>query len=127
MNLEILSPFPDIHPVFNYDGRLWETKQAFSFKYKDHGYTIPKGFQFDGASIPRAVWWYASPMDKDLLLGALVHDFCYNPKTRPKGISKLEADKMLRILCIRSGMRKSKAWVIYSSVASFGWFAWRRK
>ena len=38
---------------------------------------IPKGFEFDGASVPKPFWIFLSPIGL-LLLPGLVHDFAYN-------------------------------------------------
>ena len=37
---------------------------------------IPKGFEFDGASIPRPLWFILSPTGL-LLIPGLIHDFGY--------------------------------------------------
>lgn len=37
---------------------------------------IEKGFQFDGSSSPRFLWW-AFPSYGDFFLAALIHDYCY--------------------------------------------------
>ena len=43
-------------------------------------YVIPAGFQFDGASIPKFLRTFFSPVGV-LLLGGLVHDYAYKYKT----------------------------------------------
>ena len=41
-----------------------------------HWVTVPAGYHFDGASIPRCLWsLIGSPFDPDLILGACVHDW----------------------------------------------------
>lgn len=37
---------------------------------------IPKGFEFDGSSAPRFLWWLF-PSYGDFFLAALIHDFMY--------------------------------------------------
>lgn len=45
-----------------------------------YNFTIPKGYCYDGASIPRAFWRVVgSPMDNRFLIAALIHDvLCEN-------------------------------------------------
>lgn len=49
-------------------------------KSKKYTFTIPKGYCYDGASIPRAFWRIiGSPTDNRFLIAALVHDvLCEN-------------------------------------------------
>ena len=52
------------------------------WKYNIDGteYVIPAGFQFDGASIPKFLRSFFSPVGV-LLIGGLVHDYAYKYKT----------------------------------------------
>lgn len=47
---------------------------------KNYEFTIPKGYCFDGATIPRAFWRIiGAPTDNSFLIAALVHDvLCEN-------------------------------------------------
>lgn len=38
--------------------------------------TIPKGFIWDGSSVPRFLWWLLPP-EGDFEIGALIHDYLY--------------------------------------------------
>lgn len=43
---------------------------------RTHEFTIPKGFCFDGASIPRLFWRViGAPTDNSFLIAAMVHDY----------------------------------------------------
>ena len=44
-------------------------------KERSYGFTIPKGYCYDGASIPRIFWrLIGSPTDNQFLIPALIHD-----------------------------------------------------
>jgi hypothetical protein len=50
-------------------------------------FTVPKGFEFDGPSIPRLLWWIGglSPADIDTVLAAGPHDYvCEHPEVLPR-------------------------------------------
>lgn len=49
-------------------------------KEKSYGFTIPKGYCYDGASIPRMFWrLIGAPTDNEFLIPALIHDvLCEN-------------------------------------------------
>lgn len=56
--------------------RTWRITKDFHFKIDGVNYVIPKGFEFDGASVPKFLRSWLSPMGV-LLIGGLVHDFMY--------------------------------------------------
>ena len=59
-----------------------------------HWVVIPKGYEFDGASIPRLCWaLIGSPFEPDLMLPACVHDWycehtaeCYQSRVIGDGV-----------------------------------------
>lgn len=60
--------------------RQWEITEDFHYTYKGHDLVIGKGFQFDGASVPKFLASWLSPTGV-LLIGGLVHDFAYKYQT----------------------------------------------
>lgn len=58
--------------------RKWELTENWEYPLTDHGpiIVVPKGFVFDGASIPRLFWGLLSPTGL-LLIPGLIHDFGY--------------------------------------------------
>ena len=58
--------------------RKWQLIEDWYFYIPDTPYKfiIPKGFVFDGASIPRFLWVLLAPTGI-LFIPALVHDFAY--------------------------------------------------
>ena len=63
--------------------RHWEIAKDFVYKIDGVEYVIPKGFQFDGASIPKFLHTWLSPTGV-LLMGGLVHDYAYKYETLKK-------------------------------------------
>ena len=58
--------------------RKWELLEDWEYEQLDNelAILIPKGFVFDGASIPRILWGLLSPTGL-LLIPGLIHDFAY--------------------------------------------------
>jgi len=58
--------------------RRWELLEDWEYQLPHDGVKIilPKGFTFDGVSIPRPFHWFLSPTGV-LLIPGLVHDFAY--------------------------------------------------
>ena len=55
---------------------------------------IPKGFRFDGASVPRFLWWWLPPI-ADYMPAVVVHDYLYQngPKQLPYGVMEWFSEK----------------------------------
>ena len=60
--------------------RNWILKEDWKYNIDGTEYVIPAGFQFDGASIPKFLRTFFSPVGV-LLIGGLVHDYAYKYKT----------------------------------------------
>ena len=57
--------------------RKWRLLENWIWKFDEDEYiVIPKGFEFDGPSIPRIFWFILSPVGL-LLIPGLVHDYGY--------------------------------------------------
>lgn len=60
--------------------RHWEIAKDFHYSINGEDFVIPKGFQFDGASIPKFLHTWLSPVGV-LLMGGLIHDYGYKYAT----------------------------------------------
>tara|TARA_B100000530_G_scaffold315186_1_gene244682 strand:+ start:1673 stop:2260 length:588 start_codon:yes stop_codon:yes gene_type:complete len=60
--------------------RNWELTKDWNYTINDVEYVVPKGFQFDGASIPKFLRAFFSPVGI-MLIGGLVHDYGYKYET----------------------------------------------
>jgi hypothetical protein len=87
MHMPLLSPVPSDflqkHPIARYFTwicfrRRWELMEDWSYDFETQGQLIiiPKGFEFDGVSIPKCLHWFLSPTGV-LFIPGLIHDFAY--------------------------------------------------
>ena len=60
--------------------RHWIVAKDFIYSMHGQQYVIPKGFQFDGASVPKFLAQFLSPVGV-LLIGGLIHDYGYKYET----------------------------------------------
>lgn len=82
---------------------------------------IKKGFEYDGASIPKIFWWLiGSPFSGKYRLAATVHDALYATQL----LSKDKADDIFYNIMIEDGVSKWKALLMYSAVKAGGYFAY---
>lgn len=89
---------------------------------------IPKGFEWDGSSVPRILWWLLPP-DGDFELGALIHDYLYIHKKELSYTRKFADKEMLIWSKAFSGTRKISLrnidnYTRYYAVRLFGWLVW---
>jgi len=70
--------------------RTWKVSKDFQYRLNGEKLVIPAGFVFDGASIPKFLASFLSPVGV-LLIGGLVHDYGY------KYATLLKADKKTTI------------------------------
>jgi len=80
-------------------------------------YTIPKGFTWDGASIPKFAWGVlGSPFGGRYYTAALLHDYFY----RTACVTKQFADKVFYYKMRQDGVGWWKANTMYYAVKWFG-------
>jgi hypothetical protein len=112
--------------------RHWEISRDWHFKVNDQSYVIPKGFLFDGASVPKFLASWLSPIGV-LLIGGLVHDYIYkyqtlllkDKKTTCKTYTQKEADQLFRDINIEQNGFHVLNWLAYLALRLGGWLAWR--
>jgi len=94
-------------------------------------FIVPAGFETDGASVPRVLWWLYPPFGGEYDRAAVVHDDLYARAEDFAGadrghLSRGEADELMREMMEVDGFRKTGRWTIYTGVRLGGWVAWRR-
>ncbi len=86
-----------------------------------HKWVVPLGFKTDGASIPQEFWTLVgSPFTGLYRVAAVFHDAAYNNA----GVSRQDADSMLRICMLELGCSQWLADVIYTGVRIGGELAY---
>lgn len=84
--------------------------------------TVKKGFDFDGASIPQALWGvYGNPLSGNFRIAALVHDVLYASQVLEKSI----CDSIFLELMKTHGVGYVKRYSMYNAVKVFGLKAWK--
>ena len=79
------------------------------------GWEVPAGYESDGASVPRWLWPWCSPLDGRYVEIFVLHDWLYD-----NGIDREIADTVMANLLILAGMRWLQAYLIYRAVRAFG-------
>ncbi len=88
-------------------------------------FTIPKGYCYDGASVPRMFWRIiGAPTDNSFLIPALIHDVLCEHKELVN-YDRYFADKVFERLLTVNDVSAFKRWLIFHSVDNWqkfqGW------
>ncbi len=115
-------------PRITYDvkKKIWITLYDFSHEVDEYyTITIPKGFEFNLASVPRFLWVLIPPFELSIS-APLVHDYLYRNKgkTDQRSYIRAEADRMFETLMEREGVVLWKRKAAYLAVRVFGWVTW---
>ena len=115
--------------------RRWEIVEDFFFEVKGVDYVIPKGFTFDGASVPKFLATFLSPVGV-LLIGGLVHDYAYKynglkPVSDADNVTlhtygQKSADKLFRDINIEVNGFYFLNYLAYFALRLCGWVAWNK-
>ena len=113
--------------------RHWEIAKDFEYELNGNKYVIPAGFKFDGASIPKFLHMFLSPVGV-LLIGGLVHDYAYKyaalkPKSKKDAILLLDqkkSDQIFRDINIEINGFYLMNYLAYWSLRVGGFMAWNK-
>lgn len=88
--------------------------------------TIPAGFETDGASIPRCLWWlFGSPLESHYMLAAVVHDYhCVQAWKEGNYYRRVVADSLFRYLLSCHKVSYLHAASMYAAVRWWGWVSY---
>ena len=111
--------------------RNWELTKDWKYNIDGKEYIIPAGFTFDGASIPKFLRTFFSPVGV-LLIGGLVHDYAYKYKTLLKvnkkdtmgELTQKKADEIFRDINIIVNGFYTMNRLAYWSLRLGGFVAW---
>jgi hypothetical protein len=129
---------PDIEPI---KGGRYRLRENFVYKCEIAPRIvrifINKGFEYDGASVPRMAWSLSGLRPDGLIrAAALVHDWLYtnhySEYQTTRGFNKIgccrkEADDIFLKIMLEAGMKKYRAKTAYWAVRMFGRAAWKNK
>lgn len=143
---------PDIAPISDSQYRL---RENYVYEWMNDGrhnrLVIPKGFVYDGASIPRVFWFFGLRIDGLIRSAALCHDWLYSlsgdfqsrgnrgshfyyiqyqddqgawvEQSRPW--TREQADLLFARVMREAGYAKWKRRAAFIAVRLFGWLAWQ--
>lgn len=111
--------------------RTWEIAKDWNFEVNGEKYVIPKGFVFDGASVPKFLASFLSPTGV-LLIGGLVHDYAYKytvllkkgKKSTSEPMTQNEADQLFRDINIEQNGFHLLNNLAYWALVIGGFVAW---
>lgn len=111
--------------------RNWIVAKDFHYTLNGEDFVIPKGFQFDGASIPKFLHTWLSPTGV-LLMGGLVHDYGYkyatllkkNKKDTNGVLSQKDMDIIFRDINIEINGFHLLNYLAYWALRLGGFVAW---
>lgn len=83
---------------------------------------VPKGFETDFASVPRALWAVVPPLGR-YAKAAVIHDWLYYRQDRSRKEADLIFFEAMRVLGVGRARRNSMYW----AVRQFGWIVWNRR
>jgi hypothetical protein len=106
---------------------LYELVEPYKVEVNDIGFVVvislKPGFVFDGASVPRLLWFAAGePMLPPRVAAALVHDWLYRAQVLDRGV----ADEIFNILCKAVGMSAWRTGPEWAALRIFGRVAWKQ-
>ena len=110
--------------------RKWVICEDFHYSLNGVEYKVPKGFEFDGASVPKFLATFLSPVGV-LLMGGLVHDYGYKYATLMKADGttigyhdQKYMDGIFRDICIEVNGFRVLNYLAYWSLRLAGFVAW---
>lgn len=128
--------FTPILPVPRWKQRPWleqvggkrhkVTREGIYLAADRSEFHIPKGFETDGGSVPRPLWWWMPPFGDGAESGYVLHDMLYRLAEIYPGMTRKRADDLLREAAIAEGLPKARARVIWLGVRLGGGGIWER-
>lgn len=126
---------PDIEPIKR---RLYRLRQTYVLEYRGRKFTCLSGFEYDGGSVPRALWTLAGITPDGLGRPAfLIHDLLYECNGRPdesehlivdrhRTYSRSRADRLFRRMLFDCDVSEWRAQNAFRGVRLGGGAAWRK-
>ena len=118
--------------LWSFSSRNWEITKDFHYSLEGENYVIPKGFKFDGASVPKFLGQFLSPVGV-LLIGGLIHDYGYKYATLMKKDKKTIGkksqkwmDKVFRDINIEVNGFYFLNYLAYWALRIGGFVAWNK-
>lgn len=119
---ETIHVFPDVRLAQRADEGAM-LMQTWAVTANGINVCVPKGFETDGASIPRFLWRVCGhPLQYPRVYAALVHDYLYSGGM--PHVTRKQADEIYRTLLVKYGHGKAAAAVEYYALRLCGGSHW---
>jgi len=118
--------------------RKWRVANDWYHRLPDGNLAIiPHDFIFDGASVPKIMWWILSPVGV-LLIQGLIHDFGYRynyiwivgkdgkPMKYMRGAGRKEWDSIFLKTGLNVNGMTIVDYITWALLRLFGWMAWNK-
>jgi len=111
--------------VYSYKSKnYWEIKKPVEVELSNgEVITIPEGFYYDMATVPKWLWSIVRPYN-DGLFGYLVHDYLYLNKHK-HSLNRKKADQEMLFWTNITNSNKFDNYIRYAFVRLFGWLWWK--
>jgi hypothetical protein len=120
-------------PVLTYDTALerWRLEAPYVYDDGPHRITVPAGFEFDLASVPRPLWSVIAPFELSIA-APLLHDFLYRYQgappagavAPPRTYTREEGDLLFERVMEEEGVAAWRRLIAYRAVRWFAGRAW---
>lgn len=101
---------------------LFKLEHDFTVHIDHVPLTVPAGFEYDHASIPRGLWNLYPPYDPKYAAAACVHDWLYAARVFPRAY----CDAVFRAIMAYRRVRFTQRWVMWAAVRLFGWLPYTK-
>lgn len=111
--------------IYSYKSKkYWKLTQPITVELSNGKIiSIPIGFEYDMASVPKFLWSFIRPFN-DGLLGYLIHDYLYINKDK-HNLTRKECDEEMLIWCnVVNHTGKFDNKLRYVFVRALGWLYW---
>ncbi len=122
-----MTPFPDKFQAedagMRRGTRVFALLARFRYLSSLGEVVVPRGFETDGASVPRMFWALFDPISSDFFPAAVIHDFLYSKFNDE--YTREEADFIFLEAMFNLGVPWYRRHVIHAAVRAFGWSAFK--
>lgn len=101
----------------------WILNEPYTYVHKGTRITVPTGFEFDLASVPRVFWFLIAPFELSIV-AALVHDFLYRTTGMYGTFDRHESDKVFREIMTLERVKPWRIRAAYRAVRMFAKGSW---
>ncbi|MCY1163234.1 MAG: DUF1353 domain-containing protein [Pseudomonadota bacterium] len=121
--------------------QAWVLEDTFAIQTAEYSFSVPKGFSFDLASVPRPLWWLIAPFELSMA-APLVHDYFYAsggqiavirvPQTlggapfQKSSLDRGEVDQLFLEIMKDEGISWWRRYFAYLAVRVFGELSWQQ-